>query len=242
MAAEPWAAPTSGASMNTTRCPNHARFLTYLSSFGGQSIIRVLQPARVSFRQGLASLKAAREAGIQSVPRTFVDGDGLPLGLWVHVVQTRVSKGALSDSEREAYVAAAGISDIREQQFIDGLTHIKAHAGAKATIGAHHVCDDGFPLSGFIDAFSDSLSEHRFFRAGGAGLKANTTEQSPQTAETVPSQEPFRLDGCRLLGPLRIGGQHHRRQTMPRPERLSQTNLVCGTTTVPHNCHGVETH
>ncbi|GAA1938059.1 hypothetical protein GCM10009689_18370 [Brevibacterium antiquum] len=149
------------------------------------------------------------------MPRTFVDGDGLPLGLWVHVVQTRVAKGALSDSEREAYVAAAGISDLREQQFIDGLIHIKAHAGAKATIGARHVCDDGFPLSGFIDAFSDSLSvdtdrrksivkevlgvtrlsEHRFFRAGGAGLKANSTEQSPPTAEAAPSQEPFRLDG-----------------------------------------------
>lgn len=149
------------------------------------------------------------------MPRTFVDGDGLPLGLWIHVVQARHAKGTLSDTEREAYVAAAGISDLREQQFIDGLAHIKAHAGAKATIGANHVCDDGFPLSGFIDAFSDSLSvdidrrktivkevlgvtrlsEHRFFRTGGAGLKTSTTEQSSPTAETTHSQEPFRLDG-----------------------------------------------
>lgn len=207
-------APTSGAGMNTTRCPNRTRFLTYLSSFGGQSTIRVLQPARVSFHQGLAGLKAARAAGVQSVPRTFVDADDLPLGLWIHVVQTREAKGTLGDSEREAYVAAAGISDLREQQFIDGLTHIKAHAGAKATIGASHVCDDGFPLSGFIASFSDSLSvdvdrrktivkevlgvtrlsEHRFFRTGGAGLQTSTTEQSSPTAETTHSQEPFRLD------------------------------------------------
>lgn len=201
--------------MNTTRCPSRTRALTYLSSFGGQSTIRVLHPARVSFAQGLAGLTAAHATGVQFVPRTFVDADGFPLGLWIHVLQTRHTKGTLSRTEREAYLCASGILDVREQQFIDGVAHIQAHAGTTAPIGANHVCDDGLPLSGFITEFPDSvsidpdrrktivkdilgvsrLSEHRFFRTGRAALKTKTTDESSSTAEATRPHEPFRLDG-----------------------------------------------
>lgn len=131
-------------------CPVPVDVVAYMPEGDGVWPTRVLRATPLTLDAGMTVFERYRAwSGLPWLSTGHVV-DGVPLGLWMKTMRTRLRAGKLPRRLAERFVATGPVIDARLQQFIDGLWHLKWHAEANVDVVANHECEDGFGLGVFL--------------------------------------------------------------------------------------------